>query len=232
MPRRRPSRPCSSARRGAALGVARVAAAFVALAATGALATEPEGPPPRTDATHYHGFAIDGSRLGGLDASRLDVLHPALARQVALVEAAGVPADVLAFFRTVPIHVERDLPRPPGQFVGDRDGGFVRVLPDGMPPDRPILLHELLHAFHADVIGLDDRTIRDAFEAAKRSPDVPPGDASAHYLENAREYFAVTSTIFLVGSIRQPPYDCTVLRSTQPAYLAYLATRLGPHACR
>ena len=203
----------------------------LALATTSGTAAEPVPAAPAA-AARYHGFLIDGSRIGGFDGTHLDDDHPALARQIALVEDVGVPQEVLAFFRNVPIRVERELPRPPGQFVGGPRGGFVRILADGMAADRPILLHELIHAYHADVVGHGDRDIAQAFEAAKRGSDYPTGFRSAHFLENAEEFFAVTSTIYLFGPVRQPPFDCSVLRATQPAYVAFLAARYGPHDCR
>ena len=181
-----------------------------------------------SDATHYHGFLIES----GADGTTLDVDHPSLARQIAIVEAVGVPDEVLAFFRSVPIRVVRDLQRPPGEFLAGPRGGFVRILPDGMATDRPILLHELLHAYHADVVGLQNADIEAAYATARRSTDYPSRYRSAHFLENSREYFAVTSTIFLFGPIQQPPFDCTVPKTTEPEYLAFLATRFGPHDCR
>lgn len=195
------------------------------IAPASARATDADG---LADPTHYHGFLIES----GADGTRLDDDHPSLARQIAIVEAVGVPPDVLAFFRSVPIRVERELPRPPGQFVDGARGGGVRILPDGLATDRPILLHELLHAYHAHVAGLRNPAIATAFAAAKKSTDYPARFASAHFLENDREFFAVTSTIFLFGPIRQPPFDCRVPKATQPQYLAFLAARFGPHDCR
>ena len=179
-------------------------------------------------ATRYHGYLID---TGKPDA-RIDDDYPSLARQLAIVDAVDVPPAVHAFFRTVPIRINAKTARPPGQYVRRGATGIVEVLPDGMDADKPILLHELLHAYHHQVVGLDEPAIRAAYRSAKASSDYPPRFQGAHFLENGFEYFAVTSTIYLFGKIRQPPFDCGVLQATQPDYLAFLAGRFGPHDCR
>lgn len=178
--------------------------------------------------TRYHGFALD---VGRNDA-QIDADYASLARQIAIVEAVDAPAAVKTFFTTIPIRVERDLPKLPGQFVSNPHGGFVRILADGMAADRPILLHELLHAYHADVLGQPNATIAAAFAEARDSSDYPANFRKAHFLENGSEYFAVTASIYLFGPIQQPPFDCGVLKKTQPDYLAFLEKQFGPHDCR
>jgi hypothetical protein len=41
----------------------------------------------------------------------------------------------------------------------------------------------------------------------------------------------VTSTIYLFGRIQQPPFDCRILSTTAPAYLAFLEKTFGRHEC-
>jgi hypothetical protein len=206
--------------------LARFVVAFALVAPCAADESNP-APPDSPTAVRYHGFSID---LGHADA-RIDEDYPSLARQIAIVEAVDAPPAVKSFFASVPIHVEATLPRPPGEFVATPRGGYVRILAQGMPSDRPILLHELLHAYQADVIGRKDATIAAAFTAAREASDYPPAFRRAHFLENGSEYFAVTTSIFLFGPIKQPPFDCGVLAKTQPDYLAFLAKNFGPHAC-
>ena len=149
-----------------------------------------------------------------------------LRRQVAIVTSSGVPAGVLAFFRTVPIVLE------PGQNVrgGWYSNGRVLLPSAPIPEDRPVLLHELLHAYHYMVLGDESAQIRNAHAAALKSPlaQMYPG---AHFLENPGEYFAVIGSIYLFGQIRQPPFTCTAIAGQQPEFLALLAQRFGPHKC-
>jgi hypothetical protein len=53
--------------------------------------------------------------------------------------------------------------------------------------------------------------ILDGFEAASRAGVYRPEFHCSHFLENPKEVFAVTGTIYLFGRIQQPPFTVTSL---------------------
>jgi hypothetical protein len=176
-----------------------------------------------------HGFHIDVHRIS---PQQLDAVLPSLAKQLAIVESVGLPSRVLIFMRSVPMVIDPTLNGNPGLYTQDGGRGVVLVQAIVFPDNKPILLHELLHAYHLQTLPLPTPQIRDAYEEALRNNIYPPKFRSAHFLENPREYFAVIGTIFLFGRIQQPPYDCAIPAAQQPQFLAFLATQFGPHECR
>lgn len=176
----------------------------------------------------YHGFHIDDRQLA---AGERAAFLASIAGQLDIVEQAGVPAPMLAFFKQTRIEVDPAIRGNPGVFRVDRGAGAVFVRPEPFPANKPILLHELLHAYHFNVIGLGNAAIGDGFARASAAGVYPAAFQRAHFLQNPKEYFAVTGTTFLVGHIQQPPFDCAVLAQTDPAYLAFLAATFGPHDC-
>lgn len=176
----------------------------------------------------YHGFHIDDRQL---EAGQRESFTASIHEQLDVVEKAGVPPAMLAFFKQTRIAVDPAIKGNPGVFRGDGGAGAVFVRPEPFPANKPILLHELLHAYHFNVLGLRNGAIAAGFDAASAPGIYPPPFHRAHFLENAKEYFAVTGTIYLVGTIQQPPFNCAVLAKNDAAYLAFLAATFGPHEC-
>ena len=191
-----------------------VMCALMALAASHTLASE------------YRGFKIDESKV---PLSR--EVQESLFKQIDIIESASLPPAVLDSMKRIPIVVAPDLRGNPGIFAV-RDGiSSVYVQPTQFPLNKPILLHEFLHAYHFDVIHLDRPEIQEEFQLAKHSNLFPARFQSSHFLENAKEFFAVTGTLYLFGNIQQPPFDCTVLSRLRPQYLKFLHEQFGPPRC-
>lgn len=181
----------------------------------------------------YHGFTIDDHLLD--DAQKASfAAQPAasMIEQLNIVEAAGLPPAILDFFKKTKIVVDPSIRGNPGLFSERGGEGAVRIQPIVFPVNRPIILHELLHAYHFHILSLKNPAIRDAYDAASRAGIYPAKFQQAHFLQNAKEYFAVTSTIYLFGEIQQPPFNCATLAKNDPAYLAFLEKTFGHHECR
>ena len=177
----------------------------------------------------YHGFHIDDRQL---DAGQREAFTASITGQLDIVERANLPPAMLDFFRQTRIEVDASIKGNPGVFRVDHGAGAVFVRPEPFPANKPILLHELLHAYHFNVLGLRSQPILDGFAAASKDGVYPAGFHRAHFLENAKEYFAVTGTIYLVGEIQQPPFNCAVLAKNDASYLAFMAATFGPHDCK
>jgi hypothetical protein len=180
----------------------------------------------------YHGFSIDDRLLDS--AQKADfAAQPAASviEQLNIVEAAGLPPEILSFFKKTKIVVDPQIRGNPGLFMVRDGAGAVRIQPIVFPANKPIMLHELLHAYHFSVLSLRNPAIIDAYDAASRNGVYPAQFQKAHFLQNEKEFFAVTSTIYLFGKIQQPPFDCRTLSQTAPAYLAFLEKTFGHHEC-
>ena len=177
-------------------------------------------------ADEYHGFQIDESARQLLPAERAS-----LQAQLDIVDAVGLPAQVVAELKTTPIVVDPELRGNPGIFAVRGGRGAVYVRPIVFAPNKPILLHELLHAYHFSVLHMDSPEIRQAWQHARESDAFPARFQSSHFLENGKEFFAVTGTLFLFGDIQQPPFSCVALNKLDAEYLVFLARQFGPHTC-
>ncbi len=176
--------------------------------------------------TGYHGFSIDQS------ARQLapDVMA-SLNAQLDIVEAVGLPPAVLAALKATPIIVDPDLRGNPGIFAVRGGAGAVYVQPIVFAAHKPILLHELLHAYHFGTLGLNRPEIVQTFQRTRDGNRFPAQFKSSHFLENGKEFFAVTSTLYLFGDIQQPPFSCNALAKLDPDYLDFLAAQFGAHTC-
>lgn len=178
---------------------------------------------------YSHGFHIDGHLINAEQYARV---HDPLDRQLEIVESVGLPDNVLNFFHTVPIIIDPSLQGEPGVY-GELNGvKAVRIRPIPFPADMPIVLHELLHAYHDQVLTLDNVDIRQAFRQARTTAMYPARFQSAHFLDNKKEYFAVIGSIYLFGKIHQPPFVCNIPRQQQPEFMAFLARQFGYHDCK
>lgn len=179
-----------------------------------------------TAAAEYNGFKVDESK------ERLShEAQESLFKQIDIIESAALPRAVLDAMKQTPVVIDPELRGNPGIFA-IRDGvASVYVQPIEFPLNKPILLHEFLHAYHFRVIHLDRLEILEEFQLVKHSSLFPARFQSAHFLENAKEFFAVTGTLYLFGNIQQPPFDCTVLSRLRPQYLKFLADQFGPPRC-
>ena len=175
-----------------------------------------------------HGFKFECEKVGLRQVERM---RSSLERQIAIVEEANVPAAVLEYFKSVPIVIVPSLKTKEfGHARVDAGRQIVELRVADIPRDRPILLHELLHAFHGQKLG-PTPIIRDSYRQALSI--YPKRFAHAHFLENPHEYFAVIGSIFLYGKpIDQPPFDCEIAAKQQPQFIAFLTEQFGPHRCK
>ena len=175
----------------------------------------------------HEGFRIDQSK----QALPPEVMA-SLNAQLDVVMSAGLPPQVLDAMKKTTIVVDPDLRGNPGMFAVRGGVGAVYVRPIVFASNRPILLHELLHAYHFNVLGMGRPEIRQEYARVKNAHLFPARFQTAHFLENDKEFFAVTATLYLFGDIQQPPFSCTALSKLDAAYLAFLDAQFGPHKCQ
>ena len=173
----------------------------------------PTAPPPR-GVLLYRGFTVDAAAIERDANARAAVEH-----QLDIVADSGVRPEILAFFRA-----QHMLVRPGARDRFSREGGIE--IDTRLPPQQPIVLHELLHAYHAFVLpqGARNPDVLEFYDQARSGGAYPAG---SYVLRNPMEFFAVTASLYLSGHVDRPPGNRETLRAAQPRYYAWLAQLFG-----
>jgi hypothetical protein len=199
---------------------------FVLFAGLGAQADEQrrdkQAPPDP-----FQGFRVD---LSQLNKPQQQFMAKVLAEQIELIKSTKLPPIWLSFMKTIPIVAEPGLPagNPPVLFTVKSASarGMIQVSLIPVPSDKPVLLHEMLHAYDWNYWRFGKPQVLSAYEEAVNQALYPQW-RNTQFLSDAKEFFAVTGTVYLTGSIKQAPFDCENLSQLQPAYVSFLAVIFG-----
>ena len=112
--------------------------------------------------------------------------------------------------------------------AADAGTGVIKFRPNMLKyAEDPVLLHELLHAYHAKLMGggLENLGIK-AMYAQAVSKNMLPKEEYA--MSNPQEFFAVTASVFLAGkeSIHEPKTRAA-LKEKMPKYYKFLVELFG-----
>ena len=170
----------------------------------------------------YRGFTVDASAVQ--DLPNINAIEGSLKHQIDIVADCGASAAILAFFKSQEIVVK------PGQ--GDGGGHFssnsqgVTVDAAVQAPEKPVILHELLHAYHFRVLpgALQNPDVLRFYDIARQGEFYPP---DSYVLKNVQEFFAVTASLYLWGNVDRPPHNRENLREKQPVYYKWLSQLFG-----
>ncbi len=169
----------------------------------------------------YHGFRIDLSEAGG--SRNLTSQIASMEHQIDLVDSVGLSMADLSLFRNFPIKITSTM-----HGGGHYSGGPVVTMGSLSASDRrPVLLHEFMHVYHRNRLaeGFQNPDIRAFYEQAKSSGGYPEG---SYMLKDPAEFFAMTASCYLYGTVARPPFDRATIRTQQPDYYSYLARLFGP----
>jgi hypothetical protein len=178
---------------------------------------------------HYRGFTIDV--YPSVDPATAEKIKTSLLDQVDIVYSVGLPQQILDFFTMVPIKIVPPSgvsSAEPGLYSGEQKE--VHVSDDLVTiGHKPVLLHELLHAYHDQRIsgGFENPEITDLYENAKRNNSFV---LTSHMMSNNREYFACSGTTYLFGVTAQEPFQRAKIQGAQPELIRYFQTVFGPNA--
>jgi hypothetical protein len=170
----------------------------------------------------WRGFTIDLSEAK--DAPNLEAIQTSLKHQIDIVADCGAKAEILDFFRSQVIFVRPGMGDGGGRFSVSNPGVSVDVAIDA--PEKPVVLHELLHAYHYRVLpqGHDNPALL-TFYGRARDGNFYPSDA--YVLKNVQEFFAVTASLYLWGNVDRPPHNRKTLHDNQPVYYKWLGELFG-----
>jgi hypothetical protein len=189
-------------------------------------APAPAAAPPAPVATmtgntlSYRGFTVDMS----LAASRPDraAIEASLKKQLDITADCGAKPEIMAFFRSQGIKLK----------TGGNDGGGrfssagIEIQAAVQPPEKPIVLHELIHALHARYLPNANRNA-DVLRFYHNALSGQLYPRSEYVLRNVNEFFAVTASLYLWGYVARAPNDRATLRAKQPYYYAWLGELFG-----
>ncbi len=170
----------------------------------------------------YRGFALDMSGAG--NAPNLRAIEASLKHQIDIVADCGAKPAILDFFKSQEIFVTPGQGDGGGHFSAAANGVSVDAAVDA--PEKPVVLHELLHAYHFRVLpgALQNPDVLRFYNNAKGGELYPP---SAYVLKNVQEFFAVTASLYLWGNVDRPPHTRANLREKQPFYYKWLGELFG-----
>jgi hypothetical protein len=112
--------------------------------------------------------------------------------------------------------------------AADAGTGVIKLRPNMLKyAEDPVILHELLHAYHNKLMGggLENLGIK-AMYAQAVSKNVMPKEEYA--MANPQEFFAVTASVFLAGKgTISEPHTRAQLKEKLPKYYKYLVELFG-----
>lgn len=172
----------------------------------------------------YHNFKVDFSQVK--DSPQIDRITKAVERQIEIVEQVKLSEENLNFFKSVPVVMVPNDAGTPGVYSAAKKTVFLKA--KDLAANRPILLHEFLHAYHHQKItdGMRNQQIRAFYEQAVKQFS---NYQNEYFLSNAGEFFAVTASIYLFGDIPRPPFNLSEIKKAQPDYYQYLKALFGEH---
>jgi hypothetical protein len=170
----------------------------------------------------YRGYKVDMS--AAQNAPNRQAIEDSLRHQIDIAADCGAEPKVLDFFKSQEIFVKPGEGDGGGHFSPDSKGVSIDATVD--PPEKPIVLHELLHAYHARVLpgARNNPDLLNFYNRAKDGGFYPP---DSYVLKNVGEFFAVTASLYLWGNVDRPPRTRANLRQKQPAYYKWLGELFG-----
>jgi hypothetical protein len=163
----------------------------------------------------YRGFTVDISAIK--DSPGRAKTEASLSHQLDIVADCGAKPEILAFFRAQQIVVKPGMSDTLGWFGTDATP---------IPPQEPIVLHELLHAYHRLEMpdGFHNKDLLTYYMHAKEAGLYAP---DSYVLKDPAEFFAVTASLYLWGHVDREPFDRETLRKKQPYYYSWLGQLFG-----
>jgi hypothetical protein len=170
----------------------------------------------------YRAFTVDMSGAG--DLANPGAIEASLKHQIDIVADCGVSPTILSFFRSQQVVVKPGQGDGGGHFSKDSKGVTIDAAVDA--PEKPVLLHELLHAYHFRVLpgALQNPDLVRFYNNARDGALYPP---DSYVLKNVQEFFAVTGSLYLWGNVDRPPHTRETLREKQPVYYKWLGELFG-----
>ena len=170
----------------------------------------------------YRGFLIDTAEAQG----NVDVASAVKAaeHQIDIVDKAGLSPAMMDAFRAVPIRIAVSFMQGGSHYNGGAEVSLGSLQVDS---DKPILLHEYMHVLEYQQFpdGARNPTMMSFFADAQARGLYP---ASSYMMTNPGEYWAMTSSCYLNGTVAREPFTRDEIRERQPELYRFLQSIFGP----
>lgn len=172
----------------------------------------------------YKGMLVDITEIQS-SPSR-DAIIGAVRRQIDIVDEAVMKPEQKAFLKSVPVSLNHLVP-------GTDNGVYTNAargvqLPTGViAAEKPVLLHELLHAYQDQKMpdGFRNADVLKLYQQARDDGKFP---ANSSMLSGSVEYFAVMGSVYLHGSAVRDPLTRDSIKEKQPDCYNWLEQEFGP----
>ncbi len=171
--------------------------------------------PVRADDLIFKGWRLDLSAMKRpLTADEIASLQA----QIDILEHIEIKPQIRTFFHSVPCQVQEHV-----EGTGDyQSSGKLMVLTaEPQSPNNPVLLHELAHAYHDQMLplGFQNLDVQRFFRLARVRGDFPAG---SYMYANPGEFFAMCVSVRLWGVAARPPSTRELLRAKLPEFYAWI----------
>jgi hypothetical protein len=165
----------------------------------------------------YRGWRFDTAPI---DDHLSDDLVRSLQAQIDIVESVGLKPSIKAFFQGVPKEIDATTPRGAGAYDFNRHRMYLSAEID--PPRNPVLLHELIHAYHDRRLpgGVNNDQVIGWYNQAGKSGLFP---ARSYMMTNVVEFFAMCASVVLWGRAARPPSTRETVRQALPDMYDWIA---------
>ncbi len=201
---------------------------FTATLNTGPLPVEASVVPPAArgprETINIKGVEIDITSIQA--RANLNDIVNGIRRQIDIVDAAVTDPDQKAFLMSVPM-IFAASPGPADNASYSGTTKTVTLLSLSYSPEKPVILHELMHAYHDQKLpnGLANAEIRALYEQARGSGKFPAG---SYMLTNPIEYFGMMASVYLHGSAARDPFTREAIKEKQPEFYQWMVKEFGP----
>ncbi len=174
----------------------------------------------------YSGVTVDVTAIAS--TSDFDAALTALRKQIDIVDRIKVSPETRSFLKSVPIVMAAATGATgasPGAYSGKTKN--ISMQAQLYDADKPILLHELMHAYHDQKLagGFGNPDVLKLFQEAGASNKFP---ANSYMLSNVAEYFGMMASVYLHGSAARDPFARDSIRIKQPNAYRWLESEFGP----
>ena len=166
-------------------------------------------PPAPTFAVDWQGGTQTPDTVASLEA------------QIALVKGLAIKPEAMAFFAAQPITVDLS-----GTTATRATATGIIFGRRPVPPENPVLLHELLHRYHLEKLaqGYDNPQIIAFYDAAKAAGAYP---VTEYMFRDRREFFAMCGSVTLYGKAGRQPLTRASVQTNLPDVYAWMVNEFG-----
>lgn len=146
----------------------------------------------------YQGFTVNFAQIN--TSPRKNAVLNSVKEQIDIVATSGLSNEDLDFFKSVPIVMLADSSGTPGKYRRETQTIYLKA--KDLASNKPILLHEFLHAYHNQRLpqGMNNKQVLDFYQKAEKA--FPEFKGNRYFLQNQGEFFAVTGSIYLSAKFR------------------------------